>query len=176
MPRVKKIDPNDTDPARVILGKASDQQELWNDIDRELAKIGEGKDFDFEEVKRQVLLKQWRALEDKASRPSVRTAIYIGLVSALATIAEIHVSSARRSPPSLVRVHRFADFAPLGSRKPIRAMLADYQDEILRLHEAGRFRAARWNKLLAVITTGCLLLRSPVDALVRIWRGQHRIE
>lgn len=71
----------------------------------------------------------------------------------------------RRSPP-LRQLVRLADFLPLTSRKQVKAMAGDYYAEIIRLRRERRYKAARWNEVLAWGYTAWYVLRGPIDQLI----------
>ena len=79
-------------------------------------------------------------------------------------------------PPSISRLSRLADITPLRLRKKIKALAGDYQAEIDSLSLQGRFRMAKWNKCLAYLNCIALVLRSPVDAGIEMWRGKSKAE
>lgn len=78
--------------------------------------------------------------------------------------------------PSVSQLVRLADIAPLRLRKKIKALAGDYQAEIDTLTQHGRFGMAKYNKVLAFTHCVVLVLRSPIDACVEIWRGKTKAE
>jgi hypothetical protein len=65
--------------------------------------------------------------------------------------------------PTLRRLIHIADALPIPTRKTVKAMAGDYDDEVRRLRAEGRVRMAQWNVCLA---WGCALrivCRSPFD-------------
>lgn len=68
-----------------------------------------------------------------------------------------------RRRPGLQRLTHLADFFGLGLRKRIKAMVGDFDAEIGRLHRQRRYKAAKWNQLLAWGYAGWYVIRGPVD-------------
>ncbi|MDP2034178.1 MAG: hypothetical protein Q8K29_12270 [Polaromonas sp.] len=70
--------------------------------------------------------------------------------------------------PRLDSLNSIAEWLPLGMRKKIKAMAADYADEIRCIHARGEYRKAQWNKRLAWGYAIWYVVRGPVDA-VKDW-------
>lgn len=65
--------------------------------------------------------------------------------------------------PSVQRLRDMADYLPLNLRKTIKAHVGDANDEIKRLHNEGKYFAARWNKCLAIAEVIGMIFKAPVD-------------
>lgn len=84
-----------------------------------------------------------------------------------ADILRARIRKARRiQRPQLHGIVQFADWLPLELRKRVKALAGDYDAEIGRLHDQGRYRVARWNRALAWIYALWYVLRSPVDRIM----------
>lgn len=82
------------------------------------------------------------------------------------------LTTKRRSRPPLRLLIRAADFVGLKARKQIKAMAGDMDFEIRRLRRQRRPFAVRWNIAQAWFYAAQIVLRGPLESLVRLIRRQ----
>lgn len=78
-----------------------------------------------------------------------------------------------RKRPSLKGLQNFADYLPLEMRKTVKAMVGDFDAEIMRLHKQHRYGAARWNKGLAWSYAVWYMARGPLDWVISKFVKAH---
>lgn len=88
--------------------------------------------------------------------------------------ALLSVNQMPSQPPSIKGILHFADFFGLATRKSIKAMAGDYDDEIRRIHADGRVWTAKYNKLLAWGYALWYVLRGPLDGAVQYLMGSFK--
>ncbi len=79
------------------------------------------------------------------------------------------LDEARKVPerPRLDGLTSFADICPRGLRGRLKAMAGDYDADIRAFHEQGKYKTARWNRMLAWATAAKMVLFGPFDALTQ---------
>lgn len=78
--------------------------------------------------------------------------------------------------PKLEQLTKFADLFGLNLRKRLKALVGDYGVEIERLHRAGDYKMARWQKTLAWGYALWYVARGPIDMAVGYVVGFFKVK
>lgn len=133
------------------LGDDDPQMGMW--ISRELNTISPG------------------TLSKQSPRSVLQTAELMARVK-IVEVAPAKPAARRRSGPPLRLLIRAADFVGLKARKQIKAMAGDMDVEIRRLRRQRRPFAVRWNIAQAWFYAGQIVLRGPLESVVKLVQRQ----